>query len=136
MNARIKGNKFEEEWSEYIQDIDPDASRNRGSGAGVAKSDVHNSLGYEFECCHSQKINIWKKIEEAERHASEAHTIPAVVFKADRILEPYIAIPAWHFKELVKKFKQPKSINPDRTLGYELRQLSQLANRISKKLEK
>lgn len=45
-NPKAKGNKFEKEWAESIKDIDPTAQRNYGSGAGIAKSDVHNSLGY------------------------------------------------------------------------------------------
>ena len=135
-NPKQKGNKFEKDWAEYIKDIDSTASRNYGSGAGLAKSDVHNSLGYEFECKHVESLNIWKAIEEAERHAEQAHTTPAIVFRRNRMPEPYVAIPAWHWKELYKKSKEPKTDNPDRELSYLFQSLVTNAKKIIKKLEK
>lgn len=109
-NPKAKGNAYEKEWAEYIKDIDPTASRNYGSGSGVAKSDIHNSLGYEFEAKRVERLNIYNAILEAERHASQAHTIPAVVFRRNRMEGSYVAIPDWHFKELVKKSKEPKTL--------------------------
>ncbi len=109
-NPKAKGNLYEKEWAECIKEIDPTAQRNYGSGAGVAKSDVHNSLGYEFECKRVERLNIFNAIEEAERHASQAHSIPAVVFRRNRMVGSYVAIPDWHFKELVKKAREPKTL--------------------------
>lgn len=109
-NPKAKGNLYEKEWATYIQDIDPTASRNYGSGAGVAKSDVHNSLGYEFECKRVEKLNIFKAIEQAERHSEQAHSIPAIVFRRNRMVQSYVAIPDWHFKDLVRKAREPKTL--------------------------
>lgn len=109
-NPKAKGNLYEKEWAEFIKDIDPTATRNYGSGSGVAKSDVHNSLGYEFECKRVEKLNIFKAIQEAERHSSQAHSIPAVVFRRNHMDTSYVAIPDWHFKELVRKAREPKTM--------------------------
>ena len=77
-NPKKKGNRAEKDWAQRLRHagIDPGASRNYGSGSGLAKSDVHNSLGYEFEVKHVERLNIWDAIAEAEEHAHQAHTIP------------------------------------------------------------
>lgn len=133
-NAKAKGNKFEKEIAYRIREIDTTASRNYGSGSGQAKSDVHNALGYELECKHVERINIWNAIQEAERHAEQAHSIPTVIFKRNRTPEPYVAIPLWHFIELVKRSREPKVNNPDRELMYLFEQHKNISHKIAKKL--
>ena len=136
-NPKAKGNLYEKEWAECIRELDPTAQRNYGSGSGVAKSDVHNSLGYEFECKRVEKLNTFKAIEESERHSSQAHSIPAVVFRRNRMEGSYVAIPDWHFKELVRKAREPKTIEKLdlREQKWAVQQLINSAKKVLKYLE-
>jgi len=135
-NPKAKGNLYEKEWATQIRVIDSQSARNYGSGAGAAKSDVHNSLGYEFECKRVEKLNIFKAIEQAEGHAAQAHTIPAVVFRRNRMSSSYVAIPDWHFIDLVKKSKEPKTAKTDnQRLQWLIRTAVGALKRLLKELE-
>ena len=136
LNPKAKGNHYEKEWAEFIKEIDSSAQRNYGSGAGVAKSDVHNGLGYEFECKRVERLNIYGAIAEAERHAAAAHSIPAIVFRRNRMESSYVAIPDWHFRDLVRKSKEPKTATTEnRALQWKIKQSIQALKMLLKELE-
>lgn len=50
--------------------------------------------------------------------------------------EPYVAIPAWHFKELVKRAREPKTTKTDnQQLQFRLRHTIQATKALLKEIE-
>lgn len=137
MYGKQKGNAFEREVAaEFRLQLGGFAARNAGSGSGIAKSDVHNDLGLNLECKRVERLNIFKAIFQSERDAEKAHSKPTVVFRANRMEEPYIAIRLSHFFELFKAAREPKTFKTDnQRLQYLLRQARTMLNNLLKEIE-
>lgn len=137
-NPKAKGNRFEKEWAEYLrnEDVDATASRNYGSGNGLKKSDVHNSINYNFECKRVERLNIYKAIDQSVQDAGKTHSTPVVVFKRNREPNAWVTIPDYHFAELVKKAREPKLLKTDsQRQQYLLRQAKRVLHDLLKEIE-
>ena len=136
-NGKQKGNQFEREIAEeFRRNLGEFAARNSGSGAGISKSDIHNNFNLNLECKRVERLNIFKAITQSERDANFAHSRPTVVFRANRMPEPYIAIELSHFFELIRKSREPKTFKTDnQRLKYLLRQAKEILNRLLKEIE-
>ncbi len=137
-NSKAKGNRAEKDFAQYLRDcgLDTTASRNYSSGNNTQKSDVHNSLDYNFEVKHVEKLNILKAIEQVERYSEKNHSTPAVVFKKSYMKDFWIAIPVYEWVELIKKAKEPKSqFNANRELRWHLERMKQDCHKVIKLLE-
>ena len=136
-NGKHKGNQFEREIAaEFRLQLGEFAARNSGSGAGISKSDIHNSLGLNLECKRVERLNIFKAIAQSHRDSELAHSRPTVVFRANRMSEPYIAIQLSYFFELIRTSKEPKTFKSDnQKLQYLLRQTRQILNQLLKEID-
>jgi len=121
MNVKQKGSAGEREWAKFLRDnnLDTHAVRNYTSGSTYKKSDVHNSMGYIFEVKRVEKLNLWKAEDQAQRDADSSQAIPSVPHRRNNG-DWWISVPAWHFADLYKKAREPKTINPDKELKWKL----------------
>lgn len=134
MNAKQKGNKGEKEWAECLRQsgLDSAAGRNYSSGNNTQKSDVHNSLNYNFEVKRVEKLNIFKAIDQTEKDCAMTHAKPAVVFRRNND-DWWIALP-WHdWAQLEKRAREPKTAKTEnRELQWALVSLRNALSKVQK----
>jgi Holliday junction resolvase len=112
MNVKKKGNAGENRFAKWLslKGVD-NVKRNSGSGSGLAKSDVHNSLGVNFEIKTVKALNLKKAFEQSERDASMTHTKPYVVVHFDGMPEDtwIVCMSSDDWAELYLRTQEPKS---------------------------
>ena len=83
MNAKRKGNKGELEFSKWLREQGFKAWRDSGSGSGINKGDINNTItlageGICFEVKTVAKINLIEAWRQVNRDASLSHTCPVL----------------------------------------------------------
>jgi len=139
INAKKKGNAGENRFAKWLalKGID-NAKRNSGSGSGLAKSDVHNSLGLNLEVKTVKALNLKKAMEQSERDAMMTHTKPYVVVHFDGMPEDtwIICMSSDDWIELYKRAQEPKTPdNGGKELTWALKTLVQACKKVIKLLE-
>lgn len=117
--------------------LDPRASRNPGSGSGLQKGDVWNSLGFTIECKNTRKAPGKAEYAQVEREAM-GYSIgiliwhpPAVSLEDSRVI---MNINDW--LDLVKKSKDKPNIEmPGKDLAYKLRNARRAFMELEKELK-
>jgi len=83
INAKKKGNKGENDFSNWLQENGVRAYRNSSSGAGLYKGDVNNSLDYTFEIKTVKRINLQEAWRQVQKDSSIAHNVPLLAIHFD-----------------------------------------------------
>jgi len=113
VNSKKKGNLWENRWANWLKNngITSNARRNRGSGGGLYKSDVHNDLGISFEVKAGKAISLQKAFTQSQRDAEKSRTTPYVVIHYDGMPEDtfYVVMTNWDWADLIKKAQEPKT---------------------------
>ena len=113
INSKKKGNAGENKFANWLgrQDINAIA-RNRSSGSGTMKSDVHNALGINFEVKTVKKINLKKCWEQTKRDSEMSHTTPYLVIHLDGMPEDnwLMVMDNFDWIEMFKKSQEPKTM--------------------------
>ena len=138
INSKRKGNAGERNWAKFLreQNLDRNARRNVSSGSTYYKSDVHNSINYNFEVKVGKHFSLPKALKQTQRDAEMAHSKPAIPFHLDgmRDDEWWIVIDAYEWAELLKKAKEPKTESPDKSMKWHLTNLKNAINQVIKDL--
>ncbi len=133
-HPKKKGNLGESRVYKWLRatGIDKTATRNTSSGSGIIKSDVVNSLGLNIEVKTVKKLNLKKAFEQSERDAFKSHTIPCVFTHFDNMSQDtwLVTLHSEDWKDLWLKAREPKTVNPDRTLRWSLERLKQAVNQV------
>lgn len=105
-SAKNKGRKFQQEVRDAILDLfpglHPDDVRSTSMGASgediLLSSAARSAFPYSVECKWTERLNIYKAIEQAKENGGQ-HT-PLVAFKKNHH-EPWVAIPMHHFMQII-----------------------------------
>ena len=139
VNPKKKGNRGENNFFKWLRNHNGDKSamRNPSSGAGYYKSDVINSIGYNFEVKTVKKLGLQQAWKQSERDAEKSQAIPSVVIHFDGMPEDMwlIVIDNYTWADMFKKAQEPKSKEPDRQMRYDLQALKNAATRVMKYLK-
>lgn len=106
-SCKAKGRRLQQEVVAailaYFLELQPDDVRSTSMGANgsdILLSPAARALiPYSFECSNQERINIWKKLEQAAKGAHPA-TIPIVVFRKNNT-RPMVALPFDEWLRLV-----------------------------------
>ena len=116
--------------------LDRRAYRNPGSGSGLAKGDVDNSLGLCIEAKNQRNFSPrWYQQAEKESMGTQE---PIVVWHPSQVpLEASMVFITWdYFKKLLIKSKEPPSVKePSRELKWRLQRLIESAKSVIRELE-
>lgn len=121
VQSKKKGNRGENLWANWLTSNGITAYRNSGSGSGIAKSDVHNALGANFEVKTVKHLNLKKAWQQSQSDANKAHSTPYLVVHLDGMKENdwFIVMNNYDWLDLMKKsIEQPTPQNPNRELRY------------------
>lgn len=83
VNAKKKGNRGENVFSEFLRDNGFKAYRDSASGASTHKSDIVNGMDYSMEIKTVKKINLQKAWRQVNKDASQAHNSPLLAIHFD-----------------------------------------------------
>jgi Holliday junction resolvase len=146
-NSKVeKGKRFEKKIAQYLQDsgLDLRAHREDGSGSGLKKGDIRSSIPFLIEAKNSKSVSkgLLKWIDQAKDQATKGFKWRekwALVFRDPRTpehnSEDYVVIDFHQFIELLKRYREPLTKEPDRTLKYKLERLRQSAQEVIKEIE-
>jgi len=113
VNSKKKGNHGENLFAHWLnrQDL-PSSLRNRSSGGGFRKSDVHNSINANFEVKTVKRINLKDCWDQTKRDSEMSHTTPYLVVHLDGMPEDswLMVMDNWDWIELFKKAQVPKTM--------------------------
>lgn len=87
INSKKKGNRGENNWANFLTKNGIRAYRNSSSGSGIWKSDVNNSIGFNFEVKTVKKLNIQEAWKQTARDAERSHSTPSLVIHYDGMKE-------------------------------------------------
>ena len=136
INSKRKGNAGERNWAQFLreQNLDRNARRNVSSGSTYYKSDVHNSINYNFEVKVGKHFSLPKALKQTQRDAEMAHSKPAIPFHLDGMRDDswWIVIDAYEWAELIKRNKEPISKAPDREMKWKIQRLVEAAKQVMK----
>jgi len=139
INSKRKGNQGERNWAKFLreQGIDNNARRNVSSGSTFYKSDIHNSINYNFEVKCVKRLNLWNAIKQTVRDAEKSHTKPSVIIHLDGMREDewWVLIDAYNWADLIKRSKESVIKEPDRETSYIIKNLIIWLKKLDKKLE-
>lgn len=117
-----------------VSGLDPRAARNPGSGNGVAKADIWNSLNLAIEC-KNQKNFSQDWLKQSERQATGGQPWCVIWHRPKTPLEDSVVIlPLWHYEELLKRNKEPVMKEMDKTVKWKVESLKRAANELLKEL--
>jgi len=105
MNAKKKGNAGENKWANWLKEQGITAYRNSSSGANYQKSDVHNSIGANFEVKTVKKLNLKEAWKQSSRDAFNSHTTPYLIIHFDGMGEDewLVVMDNWNWVDLQLK---------------------------------
>ena len=142
INSKKKGNRFENLWASFLNSQGIKAWKDGASGGGNReKSDVGNSIGYNFEVKAVKALNLKKAWKQSEQSASQNHTIATVIVHFDGMAEDeFLVVMNNHdWVSLLKGNKELDTdyINPqeDRTKKYNIQNLIVASKKVLKDLD-
>lgn len=92
--ARQRGKDLENFVADKLKSsgLDPQAIRQIGSGSGLRKGDIHNSLGWTFECKNVGRFN-WEEAAKQVRREAMGYQKEAIIYHPkNRPLDDSVAI--------------------------------------------
>lgn len=104
INAKKKGNHFENFVANYFTDNGIKMSRDSASGAGTReKGDISNSQNFHLECKSVKRINLLEVWNKAKVECEKTHNEPVLAIRFDNMPEGefLITISNDHFLELL-----------------------------------
>jgi len=115
--------------------LDTRAYRQKGSGNGMNKGDIWNDLNLCIEAKNTAQPNLNKTLRQVNREALGTQ-IPVMVWHMPHTpLEDSHVIIDWHyFETLLKKTREPTTLNPDRAFKWKVDRLRQDCKAILKEL--
>ena len=134
-SAIAKGKELENFVANLLTDIDPTATRQHGSGNGLAKGDVRNTLNLNIECKNTAKMN-WKGASEQVAREGMGYGTDVVIWHPpQKSLDNSVVIiniHDWH--DLLKKSQEPKlaAKTESREEKYKIQNLIQAAKNVLK----
>jgi hypothetical protein len=139
INAKKKGNAGENRFAKWLafKGID-NVKRNQGSGAGIAKSDIHNSLGINFEIKTVKALNLKRAFGQSERDSVMSHTKPYVVVHFDGMPEDtwIVCMSSDDWIDLFRAAQEPKTPqNANSEARWAIKSLINVAKKVLKLLE-
>lgn len=145
VNAKKKGNRGENIFSEFLRENGFKAFRDSASGGSTHKSDIVNGMDYSMEIKTVKKINLKEAWKQVNRDASIAHNAPLLAIHFDGMTEKewIVCISSSDWIEMEKLARQgtqsePKSTNiitEQRELSWALNSLKVAINKVTKILE-
>ncbi len=114
VNAKKKGNRGENIFSEFLRDNGFKAFRDGASGASTHKSDIVNGMDYSMEVKTIKKINLKKAWKQVNIDASVAHNAPLLAIHFDGMQEKewIVCISSSDWIEMEKIIRQTPKIEP------------------------
>lgn len=144
-SAIAKGKRFENWIAEQIEMAGlGDASREIGSGSGKKKGDIRSSIPFLIEAKNEEGVakSLLDRIDQAKEQARIGFAWPdkwALVIRDPRIpetqMESYAIIDFQQFLELLRRAKEPKVKEPDKSMAWKIRRLIGDAKEVLKELE-
>lgn len=92
--ARQRGKDLENFVADKLKNsgLDPQAIRQIGSGSGLRKGDIHNSLGWTFECKNVGRFN-WEEAAKQVRREAMGYQKECIIYHPkNRPLDDSVAI--------------------------------------------
>lgn len=83
VNVKKKGNAGEHAFSAFLQSHGFKAYKNSSSGGNENKSDIHNSMGMNWEVKTCKKINLFACWKQTDRDSSLARSMPMLAIHFD-----------------------------------------------------
>ena len=134
--ARQRGKELENFVADKLKSsgLDPQAIRQIGSGSGLRKGDIHNSLGWTFECKNVGRFN-WEEAAKQVRREAMGYQKECIVYHPkNRPLDDSVAIININdFIELLKGERRGTN-DLDKIPRYELSKLREMLRRVEKYL--
>ncbi len=108
INAKKKGNLWENRWANWLSDNGIHAWKDGASGGGTReKSDVGNDIDYSFQVKGVKKLNLQEAWRQAKRDAELVQDIPCVVVHFDGMAEDdFLVVMSNH--DWIEAIKNPK----------------------------
>ena len=136
-----KGKALENEMANLLVSygIDKTAMRQVGSGSGLRKGDIHNSIGLTIECKNTKTFN-WKAAAEQVKKESLGYGTEVIIWHPpQKPLDDSVAIINVHYYfELLKKSQEPKtaaSLAENKAIRWKLQNLIRSAKEVLNELE-
>lgn len=110
---KAKGKELESFVADKLKSsgLDPQAIRQIGSGSGLRKGDIHNSLGWTFECKNVGRFN-WKEAAEQVKREGMGYQKEVVIYHPkNRPLDDSVAI--INFNDFIDLLKAERDQRPD-----------------------
>ena len=140
-SAIAKGKLFENFVAEQLRKsgLDPHARRTFGSGSGLEKGDVYNSLGLNIECKNTVRFSLNKYWMQSVRDADKGHAIPVLIWHPPNqpMESSAVFIPLDYFLELLKHWKGEITITniQSNELKWAVRNLVEAGKKVDRLLE-
>lgn len=116
INAKKKGNLWENRWANWLRDHGIRAWKDGASGGGTReKSDVGNDLDISFQVKAVKKLNLMEAWRQARRDADLVHDTPCVVVHFDNMSDDefLVVMNNYDWLDLVKgENKAPEYTDP------------------------
>ncbi len=106
--SRQRGKELENFIADKLKSsgLDLQAIRQIGSGSGLRKGDVHNSLGWTFEAKNTKRFDFYEAAKQVEREAMGYQKSVIVWHPKNRPLENSVAI--INFEDFITLLKSEK----------------------------
>ena len=110
-SCKNKGARFQKEIKELIHEHFPEIERDSLKVAIMGESGVdihispdvrHRRLPLAIECKNTEKLNIWKAIQQAESNSGDDGNFPVVFFRRNRT-KPYVVLDAEDFLTILSE---------------------------------
>lgn len=139
-NSKKKGNKGEHLFASILRSHGFAAYKNSSSGGGVNKSDIHNSMGINWEVKTVKKINLLKCWRQTDRDSSMARSMPMLAIRFDGMRENEFLIVS-HIEDWIEMYKKSlgekvvvKVQEENRNLRYKVERLILAGKEVLKEL--
>ena len=137
-SAKAKGKELENWVTDRLRNsgLDRRAYAQKGSGSGLNKGDVWNDLNIHFECKNQKKFG-GKKWFNQMTDENVSYLKECLVWHLPNTpLDCSKVIIDWDwFEELLKRAEEPRTKEPDRQLGWDLKRLVEDAKKVIRQLE-
>lgn len=83
MNAKKKGNRGENVFSEWLRSKGVKAFRDSASGGSTHKGDIVNNIDFAFEVKTVKKLNVKEAWRQVDKDSSQSHSVPCLAIHFD-----------------------------------------------------
>jgi hypothetical protein len=138
-SAKAKGNLLEDFIVDWLRNskLDTRAYRQKGSGSGLNKGDIWNSLNIHFECKNQKQASFKEWFRQIEEE--NVSNLPAALIwhlPQTALENSKVVIDLWFFEKLLQHYREKRTVEtPNKEIKYLLERIKTDAHQLIKKLE-